>query len=324
MQRSEEIKVGLFVLGALVLLVLALVFVGGLNVFQRPVNTYTVRTQFAGGVEEGAPVRYAGIKVGRVQGTAIDAQDPSRVVLTITVDPKTPVHTDSKARISALGLLGEYYVEIYPGSPQAGVLPSGSEIAVEESVQWAELVNRFGAATEEAKGLLSDARPRVTKALDNINQLTDEENRRRLRAVLQRMDQILTDARPRLQTTLKNFESSSAKIDLFMDDIKETRANLDALLKNWGHLAGNDDAEVEQTLRKLRDTLARAEQTMDEVRRLMVANREHLDVTLENIRVSSENIRELTDSVKQRPYTLIRAKNPPDRSPGEPETRKQD
>ena len=322
MQRSEEIKVGLFVLAAVGLLILALVFVGGLNLFQRPMNHYTLRTRFAGGIESGAPVRYAGIKVGKVETTALDPKDPARVVLHISVDPKTPVRTDSKAQISSLGLLGEYYVEVFPGTPESALVPPGGEILVEESVQWAELVNRFGAATDEAKGLLSDARPRVTRALDNINSLTDEENRRRVRAVLKRMDEILADARPRLQTTLKNFESSSGRIDKFMDDIQQTRAELDKLLKNWSGLAGKDDAEVELTLRKLRDTLARAEQSMDEVRRLLVANREHLDVTLENIRVSSENVRELTDTVKQRPYSLIRVKNPPDRRPGDPETPK--
>jgi len=322
MQRSEEIKVGLFVLVAMGLLVLTLVFVGNLNVFQRPMNAYVVRTQFAGGIESGAPVRYAGLKVGKVDSTAFDPKDPGRVVLRLSVDPKTPVQTDSRAQISSLGMLGEYYVEITPGTPEAERIPPGGEIPVTESVQWAELVNRFGAATDEAQGLLSEARPRVTKALDNINELTDEENRKRVRAVLKRMDDILTDAKPRLQTTLKNFDSSSAKIDKFMDDIQETRAELDKLLKNWSGLAGKEDAEVEQTLRKLRESLDRAEATMDEARRLLVANREHLDVTLENIRVSSENVRELTDGIKQRPYSLIRVKNPPDRAPGGAEKQK--
>lgn len=319
MDRSEEVKVGLFVMGAVVLLVLALVLVGGMNVFQQPRNTYTLRTQFAGGVEEGAPVRYAGIKIGRVEGTALDPDDPTRAVVTIGVDPQTPIRTDSKAKVSSLGLLGEYYIEVYPGSAEAAPLPSGSEIPVRESVQWAELVDRFGAATAEAKGLIADARPRVNESLDNLKDLTNEENRRRVRRVLARMDQILTDAQPRVKTVLANFESSSAKIDKFMDEIKDTRANLDELLKNWSRLADGDEAEVQLTLQKLRDTLVRGEQMMDEIRRLMVANREHLDVTLENIRVSSENIRQFTGTIKQRPYSLVRIKNPPERKPGDPE-----
>lgn len=322
MKRSEEIKVGLFVLGTLLLLMLALVLVGGMNILQKPVSTYTVRTSFAGGMEAGAPVRYAGIRVGRVEDALIDVEAPGRVVVVISVDPATPVRTDSTARVSSLGLLGEYYVEISPGSADADPLPSGSEIPVEESLEWTELVNLVGAATEEAKGLVADVRPRVVSTLDNINDLTGGENRERVRIVLKRLDQILTDARPRLKTILANFETTSDKIDKFMDDIKVTRAQLDDLLKNWGQLAGREDAEVERSLRKLRAALDRAERTMDEVRRLLVANRQHLDVTLENFEVSSENIREFTDTLKQRPYSLIRVKNPRDRRPGDREKEK--
>jgi phospholipid/cholesterol/gamma-HCH transport system substrate-binding protein len=317
MKHSEEVKVGAFVLAAIFLLVLSLVLVGGMNVFQKPVSTYTMRTKFAGGMETGAPVRYAGIRVGRVERASLDSKDPTRAVVVFSVDPETPIRADSTAQVSSLGLLGEYYVEISPGTLEGERLPSGSEIPTKESMEWTELVNRFGAATEEVQGLVTDARARVTEVLDNIKDLTGEENRDRVRSVLLRMDQILTDARPRVKTVLTNFESSSAKIDTFLDDIKGTREQLDQLLANWGQLAGNDDAEMEKTLRKLRDTLARAEGAMEEVQRLLVANREHLDITLENLQVSSENIRELSDTLKQRPYSLIRVKNPPQRTPGE-------
>lgn len=321
MPRGEEIKVGLIVVASIVLLGAALVLVAGINIFQQPRNTYILRTDFAGGVDAGTPVRYAGIKVGRVEKTELDAGDPTHVVVIISVDPKTPIRTDSKARVSTLGMLGENYVEIYPGSRDAAPLPSGSEIPVKEPVQWGELLNQFGGTAEEAKALIADVRPRVTAALDNVKDLTDERNRRHVRQVLQRMDQILTEAQPRIESVLANFESTSAKVDAFMDEIKLTRGHLDQLLKNWNRLTEGEDAEVQRTLRELRDTLNRAERAMDEVRRLLVANREHLDVTLENIRVSSENIREFTDTIKQRPYTLVRVKNPPDRKPGDSGTK---
>jgi len=321
MQRKEEVMVGLFVLAALGILLATLVYVGQKNIFGRKLNHYTLRTKFAAGIESGAPIRYAGMKIGKVEKTSFDSKDPSRAVITLSVEPSLAIPADSKAKVSSLGLLGEYYIEITPGS-SAEVLRADSEIPVEESIQWNELVNQFGGATEEAKGLISDARPRVRQALDNINDLTNEENRKRVRDSLQKIDQILTDARPRLKTILANFDSSSAKIDKFMDEIKGTRENLDRLLNNWSGLAGGKDRDVEQTLKSLRDTLVRAEQAMDEVRRLLVANREHFDVTMENIDVSSENIRELTDTLKQRPSSLIFSKNPPDRRPGQPAGRR--
>ncbi len=317
MHRAEEIKVGLFVLAALVLLLAALALVGGVNLFQSPKNVYTLRTKFAGGIESGSPVRYAGMKVGRVEKLAFDPDDPGRAVVTITVDPQTPVREDSTAKITSLGMLGENYVEISAGTKEKLALPSGSEIQTKESVQWGELVDNFGGATDEAKALLADARPRVNKALDNINDLTNEENRRRVRASLRKIDEILTDAKPRLKSIMTNVDSASAKVDKFMDEIKDTRVRLDALLQNWNNLAKDDDAEVQRTLRELRKTLVRAEGAMDEVRRLLVANRDQIDTTLENIEVSTENIREITDTIKQRPSSLVWSKDAPNRKPGD-------
>ncbi len=317
MHRAEEIKVGLFVLAALVLLLAAFALVGGVNIFATPKNVYTLRTKFAGGIESGSPVRYAGMKVGRVEKLAFDPDDPSRAVATITVDTQTPVRQDSTAKITSLGMLGENYVEISAGSKDKLALPSGNEIPTKESLQWGELVDNFGGATDEAKALLADARPRVNKALDNINDLTNEENRRRVRESLRKIDEILTDAKPRLKSIMTNVDSASAKVDKFMDEIKDTRVRLDTLLQNWNNLAKDDDAEVQRTLRELRKTLVRAEGAMDEVRRLLVANRDQIDTTLENIEVSTENIREITDTIKQRPSSLVWSKNPPDRKPGE-------
>jgi phospholipid/cholesterol/gamma-HCH transport system substrate-binding protein len=319
MGRSEEVKVGLFVLVSIILVLAAMALVGGLNIFGSPKNTYTVRTKFAGGIEPGSPVRYAGMKVGRVEQLAFDKEDTTRAVVTVTVDTQTPVRTDSTAKITSLGMLGENYVEVAPGSPQAALLPSGSEIPAKESTQWGELVDSFGGTTDEAQATIKELRPKMREALDNINDLTNEENRRRVRASLQKMDQILTDAKPRLKTILANFDSSSAKIDKFMDDIKETRKNLDTVLANWNNLAKDDDAEVQRTLRDLRKALARAETTMEEFRRLLVANRDQLDNTIENIEVTTENLREITDTVKQSPSSLVWSKNPPNRKPGEPQ-----
>ena len=123
MHRAEEIKVGLFVLAALVLLLAAFALVGGVNIFASPKNYYTLRTKFAGGIESGSPVRYAGMKVGRVEKLDFDREESGRAVVTITVDPQTPVRQDSTAKITSLGMLGENYVEISAGTKEKPVLP---------------------------------------------------------------------------------------------------------------------------------------------------------------------------------------------------------
>jgi len=78
---------------------------------------------FAEGVEPGAEVRYAGgPRVGRVEHTRLDPRDPSHVEITFGVRPDVPVKTDSVVKILSLSALGDYHVEIMPGSAQAPMM----------------------------------------------------------------------------------------------------------------------------------------------------------------------------------------------------------
>ena len=52
---------------AVVLFVIALVFVGGVNLFHKPMVTYVTYFKFAGGLEPGSFVRFGGMKVGTVK-----------------------------------------------------------------------------------------------------------------------------------------------------------------------------------------------------------------------------------------------------------------
>lgn len=322
MSRSNEVKVGLFVAAATVLLLAAFALVGGYNLFREPKTIYTVRTRFAGGIDTGAPVRYAGIRVGQVEDVRIDPDDPGHVVISFNVDTGTPIRTDSEARVSSLGLLGENYIEIAPGTREASPLPPGSEIPLVESLEWTEIMNSFGLTTNEINDLLADASPRLRQVLDNVVRLTNEENQERVRHLLVQMDDMVTEVRPRARDVLDQIKLDGEKVEQFLADMRGTREKLDDLMDTWGALAKGDDAEVQKTLGKLRATLDRAEATMEDIRQVIAANRQHLDVALENLRVSSENLREFSDTIKRQPANLLRFQTRPDRKPGDPISRK--
>lgn len=325
-QRSEEVKVGIFVVATIAMLILVLAVVGGLNVTRRPQVNYMAKFKFAGGIEPGAPVRFAGLKVGRVERAQIDPQDPTRVRVQLSIRAGTPVHTDSVARIATLGLLGENYIEVSPGTATAAALASGSELKVQETAQFAELVNQMSAVMGDAQGLVKDLRANVNQIsgkadelLVNLNKVTDEENRKHLHSVLHESDQMLAKTRPRVESITKNADESTAKVKQLLDDIQGTRKRADDLLANLNNLVQQDTGDLRQSIVHLRDTMARAEKLVTEMQNLLRANRDNLDEVLENFRTSSENFREFTDQIKQRPYSLIRVKNPPKRQPGDAE-----
>src|SRR5512135_2138695 len=117
-QRSMEVKVGVLILVALGLLAGFVVVMGGLS-FQQG---YTVYVDFdnPGGLKTGAPVRIAGVKVGRVnsmefRGGKLDAKNPDRqalirVVATVESQFRDAVHDDARWFVTTQGVLGEFYL----------------------------------------------------------------------------------------------------------------------------------------------------------------------------------------------------------------------
>jgi ABC-type transporter Mla subunit MlaD len=69
-------------------------------------------------------------------------------------------------------------------------------------------------------------------------------------------------------------------------------------------------AQLRTSLTTLTDITSRVDQTLD-------VNAENIDELLNNLRQVSQNLKEFTDTIKKKPYTLIRASNPPEHKPGD-------
>ena len=118
-KRSIETLVGLFVLlGILGLLFLALK-AANLGSFTSSADTYTLTAKFdnIGGLKVRAPVRSAGVTVGRVTSITLDPKTYQGVVK-LDMQRGVQFPSDSSARILTSGLLGDQYVGIEPGGDE--------------------------------------------------------------------------------------------------------------------------------------------------------------------------------------------------------------
>ena len=92
----ERTAVGLFVLIAGGLLFgTMLVISGGMGGATVPHQAYF---KFAGGVQPGAPVRYGGMTVGKVQRVRVDPGNSTRIEIQLTVDRDAPIKKTSSPR----------------------------------------------------------------------------------------------------------------------------------------------------------------------------------------------------------------------------------
>jgi phospholipid/cholesterol/gamma-HCH transport system substrate-binding protein len=157
MNRSTiDLWVGIFVaigLGALLFLALK---VGNLASFSTA-QTYQVHAKFSniGGLKVRAPVKSAGVVVGRVADIRFD-NDSFEAVATLTLDAAYKFPRDSSAKILTSGLLGEQYVGLEAGgNPEA--LKNGDRVRLTQSAVVLEnLISQFlfskAAEGGEAKG----------------------------------------------------------------------------------------------------------------------------------------------------------------------------
>ncbi len=115
---SFEVKVGMFILVGLVILILMIFSIGDIY-FIRPGYHLKVTFNFANGIAMNAPVRLAGIEIGEIDGIKIyydPREERTKVEISAWIKKNDMlIESDSKAVINTLGMLGEKYLEIYPG-----------------------------------------------------------------------------------------------------------------------------------------------------------------------------------------------------------------
>lgn len=124
-EKRLEFRTGLAVVIALIILSALTLFAGGQNFLY---DYYEIKANFksAGGVKKGAPVRMAGVEIGRVKSISF-RQEPDKttyIEFVMEIMRGYKVNTDSVVAITSDSLLGERFLEITPGVNPAFLVQS--------------------------------------------------------------------------------------------------------------------------------------------------------------------------------------------------------
>jgi len=131
-RRNIETLVGLFVLMGFV--AIGYLALKAANLAAMSVGeTYTVKANFdnVGGLKPRAPVKSAGVTVGRVSSISLDGRSFQGVVI-MELEKRFAFPKDTSAAILTAGLLGDQYVGLNPGGDEAN-LAAGDTIRMTQS-----------------------------------------------------------------------------------------------------------------------------------------------------------------------------------------------
>ena len=318
-EKRDQVFVGLFVLIAAAVLIGMVFAISG--AFGRTSKTYHAYFPFAGGLERGATVRYAGgPKVGRVEKLAIDPQNPARIDVVFSVQTDLPVKTDSHVKIMSISPLGDNHLEVLPGGAQTALAPPGFLLPSDTYVDFNVLTAQINDLAPQAKLLIQSLNDRAADlkvTVDRVNELLSAENRANLSATLAGTRGVIEENRPQIKSTIQHLDSVSQKLEPLLQDLHKDSEEANQALTHLDAVLGENSADVRQSVIELRKSLATLTDITGRLDQTLDVNTENIDELLDNFRRVSQNLKEFTSTIKRRPYTLIRATNPPDHKPGE-------
>ena len=144
MQRTTmDLWVGLFVVTGIVALMILSLKVGNLNVY-NPSQSYTIIGNFEniGGLKVRAPVKSAGVVVGRVTDIQFSTETYDAVV-TLSMDSRFSFPKDTFASLLTSGLLGEQYIGLAAGGDEAKLQHGDKLMKTNSAMVLEELIGRF-------------------------------------------------------------------------------------------------------------------------------------------------------------------------------------
>jgi phospholipid/cholesterol/gamma-HCH transport system substrate-binding protein len=302
---TTQAKVGAFVLGCFSILAFTVIYLlnaqlGGHTV---PYRTYL---RYAGGLEPGAQVLFGGINVGQIRAVRPSRSDPTQIEILLDVKQSTPLNEKSVAKLGLVSVMSGAALSITTGSNDARRLTPGSAIPSQETASLDEITSKMAVVADNANGLITEVRGEVQgiggdahTLLANLNTVTGQPNQQKIRVLLDNVNGMLATERP--------------KIDRLTDELNALSQHADDTIENVNGTVSDVREPVRKDLAELQNTLLQAKQLLADMQVVVRANDSKIDDTIDNLRTATENLDQLTESVKQRPWSLIRVKQPEDR-----------
>jgi paraquat-inducible protein B len=312
-QKASPTLIGFFLLGAIALIVIALAVFGGGRFFTETSTYVAYFPESIGGLSDGAPVNFRGVKVGIVRRIEVqlDAQDLS---------VKIPVYLElQRRRIIEVGATdgdGDFVPELIQRGLRAQ-LQLQSIVTGQLSVQLDIDPARAPVELETAGDHL--VMPTIPSSMHEFTETMEELSIHDLvndaRHVLAGLKALLDSRELEGILTGINELVSSGDLRRVGAHTNEALDDLQALIAHLDDRVGSLSSEAELTLAEVNETLAAAQQTLASVRQSLSLAAEgspmryELDRMLTELTAAARSIRLLAEYLERNPDALLRGRS---------------
>lgn len=306
--RANYALIGAFVLMAAAAVIGFALWLGS-SQFNRDFSQYDVIFPGPVSLEEGASVRYIGIKVGEVESVRIDRRDASMVRARLRVDRSTPVKADSTAIIDFAGITGVTFVQINAGSDSAGpLLPQPYEtVPVIQAGETplaalfnggAEIVGQAGMTIDQLGQLLTDENiTAMSQTLANVRDITSAISAEDAVLLAQAIETLAS-----LEQAGDNLTKASTDITSVADSVDQELASLNVELKALVEELNGATGDASEMLTESRKAVQAATVLVEGGASNTVAQ---TNLAAQELRVLISRLDRLTRELEQNPQGLV-------------------
>jgi phospholipid/cholesterol/gamma-HCH transport system substrate-binding protein len=248
------------------------------------------------GLEQGAAVRYLGVRVGRVVEMRIDPRDAGRVEVIAAIESTTPISPRTIAELNLQGVTGLLYIDLQQSpQPVPASVPSLQYPVIRSApsqfdvfmAQLPRLSAAAGGVIQRLNRLLSDHNiDDVSRSLDNLSQASSS-----LPETVNNVNALLTQLRTATTELAATAGSARKVMDTAGPQVVTTMKRLQTVADNLSQATDQLDKMI-------------AENRAD-VRSFTRSSLPELEGFVREGRAAAKDIRELSESLRQNPSQLL-------------------
>jgi ABC-type transporter Mla subunit MlaD len=287
-ERSQNLKLGMFVLAAILALVIAAVVLGIHAMAPDTVAYHTYFDESVQGLEIGAPVKYRGVRIGTVD--AIDlAPDRKHVDVALALSKHDAIRLDFahtapglRAQLGGMGLTGLKLIDIDLAGPDEPAPALSFPVARLSIPTRTSLLTGLATEFDSLKRRLPELADRGTQTLDRLDRVLADIHESRLA-------ERAGEAMDRVGTAAADARKLVAHIDRarLPEHVTATLASTDQAIAQAGSVL----------------------HTAGELGRKTIASSDELTRTLRDLGDAARSVRELAEELERDPESLVKGRN---------------
>lgn len=295
--KNLELKVGIFILSALVLLATLIVLYGIQKQLFVKKYSVTIVSESGEGLSKGMPIKYSGFQIARVDDLVL--RDDGLVYMTTRI-PKNYVkwiRTDSHVKLASQNLIGAASLVFSEGSPNANPATSGATFRLEREEGLKEILDKFTPVVENAKGIVANVNTITGRFADSGGDFN------RLMRGLGNVGDDLTYKKGSVGYLVRS-DYLKDEIAQVMSDIHELDAQLIDITKRVNLIAKDTHeyiidnktgvkVQVNSTVTEVQKSIKETQKLLETLRKTV----ESLSPTIKNAEKMSGNLADTTDNL---------------------------